>query len=309
MRGPAGTCLPCTAHCSRCHDTGPHGCDSCYYPYAVNHGSCALSLSSIIIGSLVACCGCCCCCAACRSQNGSASAARQRARQPLLRQSLTELPGREESIQVVPRDANVTQTPSMHVPSGRWHGYYTYAGRNHNLCDFQLEFSASGQVAGAGIDDVGAYSIRGHVSGRNAEQLTFSKTYRLGSANDAGIVSEDNEGHSVHYSGRLVAGNLAAGFRGSWRLDNDGTRNNGAFHLWPAMENWASPSGSDQNESPNETFEVAEGSECVVCFDSAISTCLRPCGHIALCSGCVEKLHVPRKCPICRTMIVSVINR
>ena len=44
--------------------------------------------------------------------------------------------------------------------------------------------------------------------------------------------------------------------------------------------------------------------ECVVCFDAAVGTCLRPCGHVCMCTACTQK--VGATCPICRAGIESV---
>ena len=53
------------------------------------------------------------------------------------------------------------------------------------------------------------------------------------------------------------------------------------------------------------TFEVSATNECIVCFDNAISTVLRPCGHIALCSGCAYRL-LHCGCPVCRVTVCQV---
>ena len=34
-------------------------------------------------------------------------------------------------------------------------GYYTYQGRNHDVCEFHLRFEQNGTVKGDGVDDVG----------------------------------------------------------------------------------------------------------------------------------------------------------
>jgi hypothetical protein len=43
-------------------------------------------------------------------------------------------------------------------------GYYTYAGRNHDVCEFQLQF-LNGNVEGRGVDDVGR-ALPGEVLGK-----------------------------------------------------------------------------------------------------------------------------------------------
>jgi hypothetical protein len=39
------------------------------------------------------------------------------------------------------------------------------------------------------------------------------------------------------------------------------------------------------------------GGECVVCMDHLANTCLRTCGHVAMCLECACEL---QKCPMCR---------
>ncbi len=51
-----------------------------------------------------------------------------------------------------------------------------------------------------------------------------------------------------------------------------------------------------------DTFVV--DTECVVCFDANVGSCLRPCGHICMCMACSQK--VGANCPICRAGIESV---
>ena len=46
--------------------------------------------------------------------------------------------------------------------------------------------------------------------------------------------------------------------------------------------------------------------ECKICLDKALAVALRPCGHIAVCEDCEEKL--PKKCPICRKLIVGTLR-
>lgn len=58
--------------------------------------------------------------------------------------------------------------PIWSVPSGAWRGYYTYAGRNHDVCEFQLQF-VNQNVQGRGVDDVGGYTINGTFDGRSHE--------------------------------------------------------------------------------------------------------------------------------------------
>jgi len=49
-----------------------------------------------------------------------------------------------------------------------------------------------------------------------------------------------------------------------------------------------------------------EDAECLVCMDAEIDCCLKPCGHIAVCYKCVEKLD-EKNCPVCRKEIKNCI--
>ena len=55
-------------------------------------------------------------------------------------------------------------------------GYYTYAGRNHDVCEFQLQF-LNGNVEGRGVDDVGR-ALPGEVLGKVklGQKQSVSKT-------------------------------------------------------------------------------------------------------------------------------------
>ena len=48
---------------------------------------------------------------------------------------------------------------------------------------------------------------------------------------------------------------------------------------------------------------VDSNNECVVCFATILDTCLRPCGHIAMCRKCASNAS---ECPICQHPISSV---
>jgi len=196
---------------------------------------------------------------------------------------------------LVPADAPVATA----LPSGMWSGYYTFAGMRHDVCEFNLEFSETGDIDGKGVDDVGRYDIAGRYG---AARLAFSKQYIARSQNTAGVVHYGNQGHTVEYRGELAGVSLGSGFRGAWTIRATLGDYDGQFHLWPAMEGWADTAPA---ESSGATFEE---NECVVCYDRSISTCLRPCGHVALCGVCASRLN-PRKCPLCRQNIVSVENR
>ena len=44
-------------------------------------------------------------------------------------------------------------------------GYYTYGGRNHDVCEFELRFD-NGTVKGRGVDDVGLTSCGPTTTGK-----------------------------------------------------------------------------------------------------------------------------------------------
>jgi len=192
------------------------------------------------------------------------------------------------------------ETSELPLPSGAWRGYYTVSGTRHDVCEFNLDFSGgNGRVQGDGVDDVGQYSITGlHYGSR----LAFSKTYIPRSPNVSGVITYGNKGHTVEYRGELAGSSLGNGFRGAWSIRHGWDCYDGEFHLWPAMEGWTDEFRSDE---PGGAGQVFEESECVVCYDRAINTCLRPCGHVAVCSVCASRLR-PRKCPLCRQNIGSV---
>ena len=88
----------------------------------------------------------------------------------------------------------------------------------------------------------------------------------------------------------------------------------GDFHLWPAMDGWdggapRADAGGGGAPGAGATFEVAPDGECCVCLDRPIATsCLHPCGHIAMCEG-ARTGSGPRRCPICRTNIREISVR
>lgn len=47
--------------------------------------------------------------------------------------------------------------------------------------------------------------------------------------------------------------------------------------------------------------------ECVVCMDTKPNVVIVPCGHLCCCENCSLQLD-PRKCPICRGEISSILN-
>lgn len=196
-------------------------------------------------------------------------------------------------------------------PSGAWRGYYTQGRRQHGVCEFHLAFEADGRVAGEGVDDIGAYTIRGrHGDGR----VAFSKRYCKGSRTAAGQLSPENQGHAVEYRGAaartLAEGrpSLSGGVRGSWAIRHALGDLDGAWHLWPVMNRWQQQQsdgahGGDQSGCAGQA--VDRESECCVCYDRPIDTCLMPCGHVALCWNCASRLP-QRRCPLCRADIIEM---
>jgi len=206
--------------------------------------------------------------------------------------------------------------PGELLPSGVWRGYASYKGRRHDVFELRLDFLASGAVLGESTDNVGHYAIRGSY-GQTSRRVAFAKSYNRGSANSHGRVASSNHGHSVEYKGELVSGDPGAGIRGKWSTKHALGSYEGYFHLWPTARSGAggveASHGSSFGQyrkdlSPPESqtvFQAAEGGECVVCYERRIATRLVPCGHVALCCICAERL-VQRRCPICREPIASV---
>ena len=188
-------------------------------------------------------------------------------------------------------------------PSGSWRGYYTFGRAQHGVCAFELSFLGGGEVRGAGVDDVGAYAIRGaHEGGR----VAFTKQYERGSLNDVGTHCDGNLGHAVEYRGspaRLDGDGRAAlggGLRGTWSIRDAEGNHDGNWHLWPAMasQQWGHASAAAAGTGDD---------ECCVCYDARIDCRLEPCGHVALCEGCATRLVAPRRCPLCRADIRQIV--
>lgn len=299
-RSDAGLCIACAENCKSCSSSG---CDECDDSFGLRNGECSRLWSGLgIFGmavaamSAVACCGW-----------GAMKCKRDRSLREV-QQPLRERQDRSSALTgVAPAGAMVMaeagpSAPPVPPPSGLWRGYYVYERVNHDVCEFNLQFSENRNVRGDGVDDVGAYNISGSLD-RSMREITFHKKYRRGTRNHLGFVNEDNEGHTVVYKGRLIGDNLGAGFRGTWQIRNSGTNSDGRFHLWPAEEFQPSAPPAAQ------VFQVAEDGECVVCYERAINTCLQPCGHMAMCQQCVSMLPAPRTCPICRSRIQSVLTQ
>ncbi len=95
------------------------------------------------------------------------------------------------------------------IPSGPWHGFYTYGGdSDRHRMDLDLEFS-NGTIRGAGGDDVGAFSIRGSYDGSLV--CRWIKSYST---------------HAVYYEGPFDLGSIY----GTWEIPPFGR---GGFRIWP----------------------------------------------------------------------------
>jgi hypothetical protein len=189
-------------------------------------------------------------------------------------------------------------TQALALLAGAWRGYFTdHIGMKHQVCEFILRFESDGCVSGDGTDIVGRYTIRGKCgNGR----LAFSKHYVAGSKNTMGVVDYGNKGHIVEYRGEVAGSSVRShGFRGAWSIRGWGNYD-GTFHLWPA----GAHVDTEETTRENQTFIE---SECCVCYDRQINTCLKPCNHAALCNICAFRLFATdKKCPLCRVPIAHV---
>lgn len=331
----ARLCAPCSRRCKRCHSRDPEGCDECFFFHSLkpDGGGCELSLLHLggaigaaalalglllpwgrrhsllqrsiphlflppslswpIVIAVVVAIFLSLSLSLPHSFLGAGGVtllllAVNRCRRP------SHLSSHSEYLLSV---AGESQAPPY--PSGRWRGYYTQQGSQHGVCEFMLSFDEAGELQGEGSDDVGKYTIRGRHTGGF---VAFSKEYIGGSHSAAGVLREENLGHTVEYRGkparRLADGSpsLGGGIKGNWTIQHDRVRCEGEWHLWPVMTSWG-------RTGPGEADAAGEGeSECCVCIDKPIDTVLEPCGHVALCSGCAARLS-PRRCPLCRVPI------
>lgn len=338
------TCPACASGCAECTGTAGSECTSCRWFYSFYPGTspaeagCKLVWGQVVVFAAIV--------AALVSQLArlAREQARARPRPPPGAQQVARprevtdtehrafISGGEaeerRAILAQPRaDADEAQAAlvvASPYPSGAWRGCYkqTPARRGedeqHGVCEFQLRFAGDGTVGGAGTDDVGAYTVNGrHGGGR----IAFTKRYGRGSRNAAGYHNPENLGHSVEYRGspaRLDAEGrplFGRGLRGNWWLKHRLGDDEGQWHLWPVMRDWeqwepaAEPAaGGAGGRPPAAAAADEEVSECCVCYDAPIDTCLEPCGHVAMCSGCVARLPRPRRCPLCRAAIERVTS-
>jgi len=179
----------------------------------------------------------------------------------------------------------------------------------------QVHFRGLLQLDGSGHDTVGKYDIKGFWNAENG-RMTFTKKYQKGTGD-----TYENLGHQVEYHGE-VQGSFSAGIRGKWYFAIGSDEEGVVFHIWPECQQpflssvsaaslgestlrHRQKSAKDMTDAVHQStsalgFEASSDNECVVCFDGAINTMLRPCGHIALCAVCANRLDV---CPICRAPV------
>ena len=98
-------------------------------------------------------------------------------------------------------------------PSGPWTGFYTYSPQDRHRMDLHLTF-ASGQMSGAGNDDIGAFVVTGRYSAESLE-CHWTKAY-LGA-------------HEVYYEGYREG----KGIWGRWEIN---ALHHGGFHIWPLRQ-------------------------------------------------------------------------
>ena len=97
---------------------------------------------------------------------------------------------------------------------------------------------------------------------------------------------------------------LSSGVKGAWSIRHARGDYDGTWHLWPVMERWREAEGAAAADG--EDADEESESECCVCYDAAIDTALQPCGHVALCRQCAERLP-QRRCPLCRAPIRDMV--
>lgn len=122
-------------------------------------------------------------------------------------------------------------------PSGPWTGFYSYSPPDKHRMDLHLTFE-SGQVAGAGNDDVGSFTIKGRYDADRLE-CRWTKSY-LGA-------------HDVYYEGYREG----KGIWGRWEIDAFA---HGGFHIWPQA---AEETSTDTVAATDETPVHAVGTEAL----------------------------------------------
>jgi hypothetical protein len=104
-------------------------------------------------------------------------------------------------------------------PSGEWVGYYTYQGNERALLPLHLTLQfGGGRIRGAGVDNVGQFTIEGTCDEAGSQVRWLKRYVRK---------------HDVHYEGAYQDGEI----RGSWSLNQISQGRavslHGEFRLWP----------------------------------------------------------------------------
>lgn len=64
-----------------------------------------------------------------------------------------------------------------------------------------------------------------------------------------------------------------------------------------------------QNKNNNIIYPIKiytdKSDECQICLDNNKNIIINPCGHYYFCDKCLEKI---KRCPICKTNIISFLN-
>lgn len=195
-------------------------------------------------------------------------------------------------------------------PSALWRGHFTHGAR-FEVPDHEMIFTgggsgqSSGHVLGSGLDAGGRFEIEG-IHNARTRRVAFKKRYEVGSKDTHGReVPDDVQRKIVEYRGEPAGSTVGAGISGRWFVP--GAERSGVFLIWPAAVDGDQEAAVTFLEAATESFCVAEGGPCVVCFDGFIDTKLAPCGHVAVCRLCAEQLAMPLRCPICRGDVEAVV--
>lgn len=75
------------------------------------------------------------------------------------------------------------------------------------------------------------------------------------------------------------------------------------------VENPAICVSDTHRDPPGETSATSTSEECVVCMDHLREYCCVPCGHIALCATCANRIRQTlTTCPVCRAPYNLIIR-
>jgi hypothetical protein len=69
-------------------------------------------------------------------------------------------------------------------------------------------------------------------------------------------------------------------------------------HRAPAAVNSDNNNNNHPPPPPPQLEPPSLERQCCICLDGPVETCLVPCGHLCLCTGCVDSIQ--SKCPVCR---------